>query len=79
MGKGRVAETERMPSSVVGYTERAGGGKGKRGNRFSKPNFERVPSRFGVGFDRSTGLVGGCWTPEPGGRSDGRITTWSCT
>jgi hypothetical protein len=54
-----VAETELMPSLVVGYTERAGG-KGKRGNRFSKPNFEHVPSRFAVRFNRSVG----CFTPN---------------
>ena len=36
---GRVAETELMPKLVVGYTE-LGGSKLKKGNRFSKPNFE---------------------------------------
>jgi hypothetical protein len=42
MGKGRVVETELMSRLVGGNTELAGG-KGKSGNRFSKPNFETLP------------------------------------
>jgi putative transposase len=38
-----VIETELMPSLVVGDTERSYG-KLKRGNSFSKSNFERGPS-----------------------------------
>jgi hypothetical protein len=53
---GRVTETELMPSLDRGNTEQAGG-KGKRGNRSSKPNFEHVPSRFAVGFDRPVGCI----------------------
>jgi hypothetical protein len=45
-----------MPSLDRGNTEQAGG-KGKTGNRFLKPNFERVPSRFAVGSDKSDGSV----------------------
>jgi len=43
MGKGRVIETELMPSRVVGNTERAGG-KLKKGKGFLKPNFELGPN-----------------------------------
>jgi hypothetical protein len=40
MGWGRVVETERMPSLVVGDTETVCS-KLKKGNSFLKPNFER--------------------------------------
>jgi hypothetical protein len=39
---GRVTETERMPSLVVGNTE-PGGGKLKRGNEYLEPNFGLGP------------------------------------
>ena len=43
MGRGRVAETERMPRLVEGYTELCCS-KLKKGNGFLKPNFELGPS-----------------------------------
>ena len=43
MGRGRVTETELMPSLGVGYTELSCA-KLKRGMGFSGPNFEPGPS-----------------------------------
>ena len=40
---GRIAETELMPTLVVGNTE-LDGGKLKMGNGFLKPNFELEPN-----------------------------------
>jgi hypothetical protein len=59
MEQGRVTETERMLSLVVGYTELVGG-KGKSGKGFSKPNFEPGPKL-------DVCKLGALSTPHPGG------------